>query len=629
METCLAETGIGFYAIVGITLMAVAVTIGVLNYRQHKNLRLAGYGVFAFALIFAAAPAPSFAASSCDPVAAVAAALPDHSTGVQGAVQTYNVLDNDTPTPGATFVAASLRLAPAPGYVLGTSVSEDEKTVTAPTEGVYQANNNGTITYTPEADFVGSAVGVAYSIEDTAGKTVSSLYVPSVSAGMNPGVCEEEPANPIDLGTIRRAMNIGDLRRLANPSPDQVQHAVMSSSGQYILTVGTNLLDSDWSLFYSGDYGVSWTDLGQRDGYNQPYELSISDDGMQMSLLVIDDQYNGSHYLHSADRGLTWTSRPHSSNMDPRLASGGVTYYELKQAQGVDPGEVVVSTNAGATWSTVVVPSALERGPYDAIVSADGQTILVAGEGASYQQVIAVTTDGGISWEINVFDSNADGVYSPRSAAMSPGGQLLTYYVQTPSDVTIGYSSTDGGASWAAFGGSLAVDTYASKSLSDDGKIMTTAFDDEGRKYVISDDAGATWQRVPVGDEGDIALAHSAGSSTVVGYDDSSGRMMVSRDGGVSWSGVPLLDYLFNPMQVDLDVHMPGIQYELIDNDQGWRIFYDPAQDLIGYEVVDEELYSSAGSPEPTAPFQIVDLDCGAVVMTGQIQMNNWWYSPT
>ncbi|QQS18159.1 hypothetical protein IPL68_06005 [Candidatus Saccharibacteria bacterium] len=106
---------------------------------------------------------------------------PDATSGVLGASQTINVLANDSPTVGHSFVASSLRLRlvgnPRAGSVLGAN----SMTVTVPGEGTYTALNTGFIVFTPEPVFVGTTLGVAYTITDTVGATTSNTYTPTVS----------------------------------------------------------------------------------------------------------------------------------------------------------------------------------------------------------------------------------------------------------------------------------------------------------------------------------------------------------------------------------------------------------------------------------------------------------------
>ena len=184
MQECLANTGDGFWWITPLGVLLVVAVIILLAVPKHRRYLLyrglsvlvitvtLGFNVIGGGKVAAAGSATCGTLSS----------QPDTSSGVLGAVQVRNVLANDTPTPGSNFVASSLRLALRTGHVLGASISVDRKTVTAPTEGVYVAGNDGSITYTPDSSFVGTAVGVDYSIQDTAGNITTNVYVPTVTS---------------------------------------------------------------------------------------------------------------------------------------------------------------------------------------------------------------------------------------------------------------------------------------------------------------------------------------------------------------------------------------------------------------------------------------------------------------
>ncbi len=178
MENCLAATGDSLWIIVSVAILAILAALAVL---VHKPLRkrlglmmvvFAALGAFSFA-------APSYAAEPC-----VATAAPDTSTGAQGEVQVYNVVANDTPSEGASFILGSLTLALVDSPVEGSTVSADGKKVTVPGEGVYVALSSGKIQFTPEASFVGKAKGVRYSIKDTNGQTVQGTYTPTVTGSV-------------------------------------------------------------------------------------------------------------------------------------------------------------------------------------------------------------------------------------------------------------------------------------------------------------------------------------------------------------------------------------------------------------------------------------------------------------
>ncbi len=176
MENCLAPTGASIWLYVAVAFLLIVLPAGTFLLPGLRK------GIFAAAIAFVAlsigtpVQAASGLATDC-----VAAAIPDTSNGLQGEVQVYNVLSNDTPSEGASFVLSSLRLALVSNPRTGSTVSNDNKTVTAPTEGVYVAGGNGRITYTPTPSFVGTARGVQYSIDDTAGETVTSTYKPVVT----------------------------------------------------------------------------------------------------------------------------------------------------------------------------------------------------------------------------------------------------------------------------------------------------------------------------------------------------------------------------------------------------------------------------------------------------------------
>ena len=70
-------------------------------------------------------------------------------------------------------------------------------------EGTYTVNGDGTITFTPEPDFVGTATPITYQVTDSLGRTVSSTYTPTVTSlpatsapGPNPGPAPEPAPEP-------------------------------------------------------------------------------------------------------------------------------------------------------------------------------------------------------------------------------------------------------------------------------------------------------------------------------------------------------------------------------------------------------------------------------------------------
>ena len=102
------------------------------------------------------------------------------SIQMMGQMQVYSVINNAAPSAGASFVASSLQLALVNNPVPGSTVSIDGVTITVPGEGVYSVDpTNGSIVFTPESEFVGTASGVRFTIKDTNGQSTTNTYVPS------------------------------------------------------------------------------------------------------------------------------------------------------------------------------------------------------------------------------------------------------------------------------------------------------------------------------------------------------------------------------------------------------------------------------------------------------------------
>ncbi|MGQ7379200.1 mucin-binding protein, partial [Streptococcus suis] len=110
---------------------------------------------------------------------------PDRTYGLKGAEQTSRSdfftagqidLNGDKVYDPATEVVA---LNPASRKLINQQGQEVDSVQVAG-EGVYRLNGDGTITFTPEPDFVGLANGVTITIADVNGTKVSTTYVPKV-----------------------------------------------------------------------------------------------------------------------------------------------------------------------------------------------------------------------------------------------------------------------------------------------------------------------------------------------------------------------------------------------------------------------------------------------------------------
>jgi uncharacterized repeat protein (TIGR02059 family) len=102
----------------------------------------------------------------------------DSGQSEQGVAQIISIFGNDTPAnAGVPFDLTTLRLCrPA-----DTPPACSETSVTIAGEGTYSINGDGTVTFTPEPEFVGVATPIAYVVEDVLGQVVWATIHPTVT----------------------------------------------------------------------------------------------------------------------------------------------------------------------------------------------------------------------------------------------------------------------------------------------------------------------------------------------------------------------------------------------------------------------------------------------------------------
>jgi len=95
----------------------------------------------------------------------------DTKRGVTGKNVTLDVLANDTEGT-FNFDISTVRITSLPN---GATLSEDGKTLTVPSEGVWVVNpDTGAITFTPEEGFVGDPTVISYTVQDTEGNELGA-----------------------------------------------------------------------------------------------------------------------------------------------------------------------------------------------------------------------------------------------------------------------------------------------------------------------------------------------------------------------------------------------------------------------------------------------------------------------
>ncbi|MGD9958025.1 Ig-like domain-containing protein [Nocardioides sp.] len=117
-------------------------------------------------------------------------AEPDRVRGTEpGAPVTVPVLDNDTPGTDCAWDPSTVEFT-------STDATDGGKTLVVEGEGTWTVNADGSVTFTPEADFHGTATPVDYQVTDECGESVGSTV--TVTVPKSPTTCSGHARCPVD-----------------------------------------------------------------------------------------------------------------------------------------------------------------------------------------------------------------------------------------------------------------------------------------------------------------------------------------------------------------------------------------------------------------------------------------------
>ncbi|UFU03564.1 tandem-95 repeat protein [Ruania suaedae] len=290
-------------------------------------------------------------------------------------------LENDTPGdladggPGS-FDPATLALL-TDGLPEGTTVSEDGRTLMVPGEGEYVVDaETGAVTFDPEPLFRGDASSVTYTVTDQAGNATTSTITITVR-GIDPVASDDAASTPFGTpvtlpGVVDDVPGTDDNGTPEDPADDvtpalvpgatvfpvggQPEGAVVSEDGKTLTVDGEGV----WQVLESGE--VEFTPAEGFAGVTSPVVYLIEDE-------------NGT--TDTAELTVTVAAGPVAESDAASTAQNtAVTVNPWgNDTAGVDP-----ATGEPGAWdaSSVVFP---EGQPAGAVVSEDGKTLTVPGEG--------------------------------------------------------------------------------------------------------------------------------------------------------------------------------------------------------------------------------------------------------
>lgn len=106
-------------------------------------------------------------------------ASPNTTTGAKGAPQEVSLVDNDNAATGATLDPTSVKLCdPNPTAEVAPNCTKTSVTVAG--VGTYSVDSTGKMTFTPDANYVGTPPALSYTVTDSLGAKASSTYTPTV-----------------------------------------------------------------------------------------------------------------------------------------------------------------------------------------------------------------------------------------------------------------------------------------------------------------------------------------------------------------------------------------------------------------------------------------------------------------
>ena len=275
-----------------------------------------------------------------------------------------------------------------------------------------------------------------------------------------------------------------------------------------------------------------------------PYIITSSDGGLLWSLMpapaeagplevactsVADCVIVGQYAAVTTDGGMSWNTStiPGSPILDavacPTAATCIAVGYGLNSV-----GEVVTSTDGGATWSSQALPSGAPS--LSSITCPTTTECFAAGSGASAGAVIA-TTNGGATWSSQALPSGVTGLVSitcPTATECFAAGKTAT-------GGTV-ITTTNGGATWSSV---PLPSSYVAYSIgcSTASTCIALMYASSGATAFVTTDAGGTWSTSRLQNTTPTGIACVSAKTCIVTGADAQPMLQESTDGGLTWQG--------------------------------------------------------------------------------------------
>ena len=205
------------------------------------------------------------------PTAEPGSASPDTSSGVQGAVQTKSILTNDTARPGDPFTNSSVKLCNIAASTPEVSPNCSATSVTVPSVGTYAVDSSGVVTFTPLANYVGTATPLPYTVTSGLGLVAASTYTPTVVGA--PAAANDTSSGPMNQPQDKQVLN-NDTSNTGTPMSASTIKLLDPSNSTYGTSPVTIANQGTYSI--SGDR-IVFTPVTGYVGTATPVRYQVSD----------------------------------------------------------------------------------------------------------------------------------------------------------------------------------------------------------------------------------------------------------------------------------------------------------------------------------------------------------------